>query len=49
MKKKKKIIKVDEETHLKLKTNASSLGLSMKDYIKKLAKEFKPYSQQPLK
>ena len=40
-----KLIKVDEETHLKLKTDASSLGLSMKDYIKKIAKESTHLSQ----
>lgn len=32
-----KIIKVEEDTHTKLKIDAAALGISMKDYIKKLA------------
>lgn len=31
-----KMIKIDDDTHLEIKTKASSLGMSIKEYIKYL-------------
>ena len=36
-----KMIKVDDDVHLELKTRASSLGMSIKEYVKYLIEKDK--------